>query len=119
MLQLYKADEIMFAFNGGKDCTVVLDMISRFYRMVCLSNIEIPVLYVYNNDSFEEMDEFVENCSKRYPIELIKYNGFVKEALSEFLRENTMIKACVMGLRSSDPYCKNLQIMQVRSFIFL
>lgn len=112
--QLYKPEEIILSFNGGKDCTVVLHMLHNFFKSnYCLKHIRIPTLYIADPDAFEEINEFVNDCEKFYNIELIKKKAPMKEALKELCYENPKIKAVFMGCRRTDPYCKNLQVMQV------
>lgn len=111
-LQLYKPEEIMFSFNGGKDCTVVLHMLHKFYQNNALKHIKLPVLYIQSDDNFPELDLFVDECSEFYNINLIKRKGDIKSVLFELLKEMPGIKAVFMGNRRTDPYCKELKLMQ-------
>lgn len=51
------------SFNGGKDCTAMLDLISRCWPQDTPS---ILVCYVAQEDSFPEIEEFISNCAQRY-----------------------------------------------------
>ncbi|XP_037809231.1 probable FAD synthase [Lucilia sericata] len=114
VFQLYKPDEILLSFNGGKDCTVVLHMLHKFFQNnACLKNIKIPTLYITDPDAFEEIDQFVNDCQNLYNIDIIKKKGPIKEALKELCNDNPKLKAVFMGCRRTDPYCKDLKVMQM------
>uniref|UniRef100_T1PG80 FAD synthase n=1 Tax=Musca domestica TaxID=7370 RepID=T1PG80_MUSDO len=113
VFQLYKPNEVMLSFNGGKDCTVVLHLLHNFYQAnPCLQHIRIPTLYITDPDAFEEVDEFVEECEKLFSIDVIRKPGPIKKALEEICIERPHIKAVFMGCRRTDPYCENLKTMQ-------
>ncbi|XP_014091842.2 FAD synthase [Bactrocera oleae] len=113
-LHLYQADEWMISFNGGKDCTVLLDLLQAFFkRNKCISHIRVPVLYIETENSFEEVEAVVLDCERRYNIELIRRKGCIKDVLTQILEEKPEIRAIFMGTRRTDPYCENLNAMQV------
>ncbi len=63
----YGVSSLALSFNGGKDCTVLLDLFcsileKRGYR---LEN-KVKTLYVVPPDPFEEVEDFVEDCLERY-----------------------------------------------------
>ncbi|XP_017480705.1 PREDICTED: FAD synthase-like isoform X1 [Rhagoletis zephyria] len=114
VLHLYRAEELMVSFNGGKDCTVLLDLVhSYFKRNKCISHIRLPVLYIEAEDGFEEVEAVVLDCERRYNINLIRRKGCIKEALTQILQEMPEIRAVLMGTRRTDPFCENLNTMQV------
>ncbi|XP_004530428.1 probable FAD synthase [Ceratitis capitata] len=114
VLHLYQADELMISFNGGKDCTVLLDIIQRYFkRNKCISHIRIPVLYIETEDSFQEVEAVVLDCERRYNINLIRRKGCIKDVLAEVLQEIPEMRAIFMGTRRTDPFSENLNIMQV------
>lgn len=113
-LETYGATEIFLSFNGGKDCTVLLDLVSKLFvekypkkRLLCL--------YIQPENPFEEIEEFIGECERLYKIEVKAIRGTVKAALAEICRQNPQLKACVMGCRRTDPYCQNLNEYQVRA----
>uniref|UniRef100_A0A0A1X3K3 FAD synthase n=1 Tax=Zeugodacus cucurbitae TaxID=28588 RepID=A0A0A1X3K3_ZEUCU len=113
-LHIYQADEWMLSFNGGKDCTVLLDLLQAFFkRNKCISHVRVPVLYIESDDSFEEVEAVVLDCERRYNIELIRHKGCIKDVLTQVLAERPEIRAVFMGSRRTDPYCENLNAMQV------
>lgn len=113
-LQIYGVEELIFCFNGGKDCTVLLDLLMRYLRQENISSGDIPMLYIKSGDSFPEIDEFVERCVRNYRVQLVQYEGTLKEALTHMSSDMPRIKAVFVGSRNTDPYCQHLAPMQVK-----
>ncbi|XP_017052254.1 FAD synthase isoform X2 [Drosophila ficusphila] len=111
-LQIYGVEELIFCFNGGKDCTVLLDLLMRYLRQENISSGDIPMLYIKSGDSFAEIDDFVEQCVRNYHVELVEYEGSLKEALTHMAEDMPRIKAVFVGSRDTDPYCQHLAPMQ-------
>ncbi|XP_002027602.2 FAD synthase [Drosophila persimilis] len=111
-LQLYGVEELIFCFNGGKDCTVLLDLLMRYCRQQGISSREIPMLYIKSDDAFAEIDEFVARCVEHYNVQLIEYEESLKEALTHMSADMPRIKAVFVGSRNTDPYCEHLSPMQ-------
>ncbi|KAH8356504.1 hypothetical protein KR084_003543, partial [Drosophila pseudotakahashii] len=111
-LQIYGVEELIFCFNGGKDCTVLLDLLMRFLRQENISSGDIPMLYIKSGDSFTEIDHFVERCVRNYRVELVEYEGSLKEALTHMSADMPRIRAVFVGSRNTDPYCQHLAPMQ-------
>lgn len=114
-LDTYDASEIFLSFNGGKDCTVLLDLMSKLFvekfptkRLLCL--------YIQPENPFDEIEEFIKDCERQYKIEVKAIRGTVKGALDEICKQNSSrLKVCVMGCRRTDPHCENLNEYQVRT----
>lgn len=114
VLHMYQADEWMVSFNGGKDCTVLLELLQAFFkRNKCIGHVRLPVLYIESENSFEEVEAVVLDCERRYNIDLIRRKGSIKDVLTQILEEMPEIRAVFMGTRHTDPYCENLNAMQV------
>ncbi|KAH8313998.1 hypothetical protein KR067_012361 [Drosophila pandora] len=111
-LHRYGVEELIFCFNGGKDCTVLLDLLMSYLRQECISSQEIPMLYIKSGDSFPEIDDFVASCIRNYRVRLVEYDGSLKEALTHMQEDMPKIKAVFVGSRNTDPYCQNLAPMQ-------
>lgn len=75
---------------------------------------EIICIYIQPKEPFEEVEQFVKECEIKYSIKLLTYNGKIKDALQSICNDKPQLKACLMGSRRTDPYCKNLQAFQVR-----
>ncbi|KAH8293355.1 hypothetical protein KR018_011401 [Drosophila ironensis] len=111
-LRLYGVEELLLCFNGGKDCTVLLDLLMRYLREVGIGSRNIPMLHIKSGDSFPEIDDFVEHCKHHYQVKMIEYEGSLKAALTHMQADMPRIKAVFVGSRNTDPYCQHLASMQ-------
>lgn len=105
---------MFISFNGGKDCTVLLDMINSYVKTErILNSNEIRCIYIRPEQAFDEMDQFVDDCETYYDlkIERISDNN-IKAGLENICTRYPSLKVCFMGNRRTDPYCKDLQFMQ-------
>lgn len=112
-LDTYSASEIFLSFNGGKDCTVLLDLVAKLF-VEKFPNKRLHCLYIQPDDPFDEIEEFIRECECQYKITVDAIRGTVKGALAEICKQYPQLKACVMGCRRTDPYCQNLKEYQVR-----
>lgn len=110
--------DICIAFNGGKDCCVVLYL---FYRVLLASNTDsnpkkLNILMMELTPQFAELTEFVRDllanfydASKLRLIHLTESNKSMKECLQEFKSTHPSIIYILMGTRRTDnAYYKNL-----------
>ncbi|XP_030569772.1 FAD synthase [Drosophila novamexicana] len=101
---LYGPEELMLCFNGGKDCTVLLDVLTKHrdalkpLRAVCFKSF----------DPFEEVEQFIDICTQRYSMDLRRYDGVLKLAIEQALAEQPQVRAVFLGCRRSDPGCAEL-----------
>ncbi|KYQ47039.1 tRNA (guanine-N(1)-)-methyltransferase [Trachymyrmex zeteki] len=102
----YNPNEIFISFNGGKDCTVVLHLAATVAK---LRNITSLLCLYVTDDSFPEVEAFVESAAQYYGLEIIRMQRPIKSALSELLEEKHYLKAALMGTRKGDPGSENLQ----------
>ncbi|XP_012537045.2 FAD synthase isoform X1 [Monomorium pharaonis] len=102
----YNSSEIFISFNGGKDCTVVLHLAATVAKLHNISS--ILCLYI-TDDSFPEVEVFVESAARYYGLEIIRMQRPIKSALSTLLTEKPNLKATLMGTRKDDPGSENLQ----------
>ncbi|XP_053693454.1 FAD synthase-like isoform X2 [Sabethes cyaneus] len=109
----YTQNEIFISFNGGKDCTVLLDIVMARFQKVKQEDCNVRCIYIQPSKPFEEIDVFVEKCMHHYGINIQVIKGTVKSVLHQLCKETPNIKACLMGTRNTDPHCENLQSMQV------
>lgn len=109
---------MFLSFNGGKDCTVLLHMISE---LLGDSINQIKVIYLRSSDPFKEIEDFVESCEKFYGIEIsiVESDKGMKEILTEICEKDKEIKGAVMGSRRTDPFCQNLESFQVILKLFV
>lgn len=59
-------DRCALSFNGGKDCTVLLDLLVREYDGPTPSLGRWPTCYVAHEHPFPELEQFVTDCTQRY-----------------------------------------------------
>ncbi|XP_058059578.1 FAD synthase-like [Anopheles bellator] len=105
-LTMFGPDELFVSFNGGKDCTVLLDIIHNMNRKEAK---RVKCIYVRPLNPFSEIEEFVEVCREHYGISIATVTGSIKTALEAICQEDRQIKACIMGSRKTDPYCERLE----------
>lgn len=61
-LSYLRPEETALSFNGGKDCTVLLHLLSFFLR----KGTHFQAIYFHNPLCFNEAVQFVTDCAKRY-----------------------------------------------------
>ncbi|KAL4224834.1 FAD1 flavin adenine dinucleotide synthetase [Mactra antiquata] len=109
-LEKYKFEEICIGFNGGKDCTVLLHLV---YAIVSKKwpNHEgkMKSLYIRSKLPFPEVEKFIQISRDRYKLEMLQFNGRIKDCLTDLQTQHPEIKAVVMGTRMTDPYSSHLK----------
>ncbi|XP_025831466.1 FAD synthase-like isoform X2 [Agrilus planipennis] len=112
--ETYEPENVLVAFNGGKDCMVLLHLtLAVLKRNYSDRNLRPLCLYVQSADPFEELEEFVEHCRQFYNLNLLKFSTKVKDALEFVLKSKPNIKACLMGTRRDDPFAFHLKAFQM------
>lgn len=103
---------MFLSFNGGKDCTVLLHLLSQHLKD---SIRNFKVIYLRSSDPFDEIEEFVESCETYYSIKIIRmqFEASMKEVLKNICESDKAIAAVFMGSRRTDPACQNLNSFQV------
>ncbi|KAG7299793.1 hypothetical protein JYU34_016802 [Plutella xylostella] len=110
----YALDEIFVTFNGGKDCTVLLDIVIELLRDIHQTDSAelIKVMYIRTGSPFRELEEFVQQIEQHFGIKLVVTEGDMKESLARILEEDKRLKVCLMGTRRTDPYSQDMNFMQ-------
>lgn len=90
---------IALAFNGGKESLIVL------HQNI---NNKIIVFTVEDPNDFTEISSYVNYIEKLYNISIIRYTD-LKYAISD-LKIRYCCDTIIMGNRSTDPGCENLEI---------
>lgn len=110
--------ELSLAYNGGKDCLVLLILyLCALHRRGLAqtpnpsSNIETAVQCCYIQDAhpFPEVEEFVAKSIKIYSLALLEYAKPMKEAFADYLKDTPSVKAILVGTRRTDPHGANLK----------
>ncbi|XP_055922988.1 FAD synthase-like isoform X2 [Eupeodes corollae] len=113
LFQNYSPDEVFVSFNGGKDCTVVLHLLSQYLKQKeNLQNCVINVLYIRPENPFQEVEDFVAQCKQNYRVDMIEQQGSIKPVLEVMCAERPKLKAVLMGIRRTDPYGHDMKPMQ-------
>ncbi|KAH8404791.1 hypothetical protein KR222_003570, partial [Zaprionus bogoriensis] len=106
--KLYKPEELMLCFNGGKDCTVLLDVLIKEQT----ASTPLRAMCVRSHDPFEEVEQFINRSMERYPLVVQRYSGALKFAIEQALTENPQVRAMFLGCRRTDPGCRTLSEME-------
>jgi len=134
--QKFAFKELALSFNGGKDCCVLLHLIN--YVILKLqkekeinnnnsnnsssidnnnnsgnsdehkSTYNLNTIYFTTKDSFNQVNEFTEKCSKIYNLNTVNISSGIKEGLEEVVSKKN-IKAIFVGTRHTDPNCSHLE----------
>lgn len=98
---------IAISFNGGKDSTVLLDLINRYKQQ---HNIDFPlkVINFANKSEFPEIQNFMNFSESHWKISIEHTNASsIREGfISSFQKNN--LNAVFLGVRKNDPEGKNL-----------
>eukprot|EP00735_Rhodelphis_limneticus_P006737 TRINITY_DN19170_c0_g1::TRINITY_DN19170_c0_g1_i1::g.2340::m.2340 TRINITY_DN19170_c0_g1::TRINITY_DN19170_c0_g1_i1::g.2340 ORF type:complete len:233 (+),score=8.10,sp/Q6ING7/FLAD1_XENLA/40.10/1e-44,PAPS_reduct/PF01507.14/2.8e+03,PAPS_reduct/PF01507.14/1.2e-21 TRINITY_DN19170_c0_g1_i1:70-768(+) len=115
---LYSPNELVFSFNGGKDCTVVFHLLraalalhygdgtSNFDEKLYLR--QIHFIYFKEKQPFPEIEEFIRSTSQTYQIQIETVEDPFKQGTQKLVTERG-IKAFILGQRRGDPYCATLE----------
>jgi len=98
IFQIYDVNQIGISFNGGKDNTVMLNLINS-----CVNVCNVKCFYFRtSNNQFDEIEEFILKSREKYNLDLITYNGTIKDCLYKIKQEYPDIKIIFMGTRQTD-----------------
>lgn len=105
--QNYQSNQIFLSFNGGKDCTVLLDLLLKRFLLNESDKLGIQIIYMRQVDPLNEIESFVKECEDYYNIEIkdIKIQS-MKVALTEICKNYPDLQAVLMGCRKSVSYCQ-------------
>lgn len=108
-LEKYRLDEICIGFNGGKDCTAMLHLCHAVVNKKFPDHKQkLKALYIRSRLPFPEEEKFLQISCKRYNLELIHFDGKIKDMLHQLEINHPEIKAVLMGTRHTDPYAGSL-----------
>lgn len=101
----YDLDRVMIAFNGGKDCTLLLHLVRFVAQSLPHAAGHLRLVYIREpiEEIFSEEDAFVRRVSAELDMELIVVEGGMKEGLASLVSGFPSVRAIFMGTRSTDP----------------
>ncbi|KAF1955796.1 adenine nucleotide alpha hydrolases-like protein [Byssothecium circinans] len=116
-LERYKLPELSIAYNGGKDCLVllVLSLCALHTKGLTTTNpmaspdTAIKCVYIQAKHPFQEVEDFVEASVKIYSLSLLEYAKPMKAAFGDYLRDTPSVKAIFVGTRRTDPHGEHLK----------
>lgn len=102
-------NRVLIAFNGGKDCTVLLHMVLIACRAIgsCMGRPRLLYIRDTPEETFPEVDQFVDEVKSKYSMDAIEVeNVDMRSALEYIVSEHPEVEAIFMGTRSTDPNAK-------------
>ncbi|XP_063222852.1 FAD synthase-like isoform X2 [Bacillus rossius redtenbacheri] len=113
-LDRYDSSELFLSFNGGKDCTVLLHLVSAVFQKkhAHSKSQALRTVYIQCSDPFPEVESFIAESAERYNLDVICMSSPIKVALEKLLLKNPNLKAVLMGTRRTDPYSETLNHFQ-------
>ena len=97
----YTTRELAIAFNGGKDCLIVLHLV--FAHLSAHPRHALPrVVYFCKQDDFGEMVDFMHATARTFGFAVDELDGDYKTGLQRLA--DAGVKAVLMGQRRTDPH---------------
>lgn len=91
----FHEDRIFLAYNGGKDCSVILYLLLRF------TSRRVPVVYFDSGEDFEEVQQHIHGVAELENISVRYLPLSVKAGTQQLVDEG--FQACFLGQRQDDP----------------
>ena len=99
--------ELSLAYNGGKDCLVLLILyLCALHTKAAEAAITEPIqcVYIQAEHPFQEVEDFVVSSVKAYSLSLLQYAKPMKAAFADYLHDTPSVKAIFVGTRRTDPH---------------
>eukprot|EP00033_Pygsuia_biforma_P001176 GCRY01001337.1.p1 GENE.GCRY01001337.1~~GCRY01001337.1.p1 ORF type:complete len:252 (+),score=19.73 GCRY01001337.1:275-1030(+) len=108
------------SFNGGKDCTVLLQLLhwailrweSRDDSISKQGSVgvgRLPILYFPETDPFPEVTAFIKETEQIYGLKIENGGHDFKTGLGHFLVKHPKVKGIFIGVRRGDPFSDDLK----------
>ncbi|KAF9739623.1 FAD synthetase [Paraphaeosphaeria minitans] len=116
-LDKYSLPDLSLAYNGGKDCLVLLILYLCALHGKALSPADpnrspdttIKCVYIQAPHPFQEVEDFVQVSVKTYSLQLLEYAKPMKAAFADYLHDTPSVKAIFVGTRRTDPHGEHLK----------
>ena len=97
--------EIGVCFNGGKDSTVVLDLVKRFHDAAKITT-PVKPFFIDTDNNFPEIKDYLHLTEKHWGVKIRKvHSKTIKSGLEKVIEEHG-ITSYFLGQRFADPECK-------------
>ncbi|KAK0420680.1 hypothetical protein QR680_014823 [Steinernema hermaphroditum] len=96
-------EKVAISFNGGKDCTVLLQLLRIKFDEKYGPGSKINGFHILCGDEFSEVGEFITKVAALYNIEMREYVGPLKSGLETLKSDQPLVDVVFMGSRSTDP----------------
>jgi FAD synthetase len=107
---LNKYEHVSLSFNGGKDSIVIFHLLR--FALHCRNKTldDVTIIHFTTNNSFKEMDDFINETCKTYKFKLVRIDGTkgIKEGLKNLLFDYPDIDCVIQGVRRTDPHGEKL-----------
>ncbi|KAF2273036.1 adenine nucleotide alpha hydrolases-like protein [Westerdykella ornata] len=110
-LDKYTLPQLSLAYNGGKDCLVLLILYLCALHRKSLTTTPHPIqcVYIQAPAPFPEVESFVASSVRTYSLSLLEYNKPMKAAFADYLHDVPTVRAIFVGTRRTDPHGENLR----------
>lgn len=68
-IQKYGYQHVALSFNGGKDCTVLLELLRAAIAHLQVDLSKLQIIYFKEDDEFEEIKQFMRETQQRSDID--------------------------------------------------
>uniref|UniRef100_A0A0N4ZT51 FAD synthase n=1 Tax=Parastrongyloides trichosuri TaxID=131310 RepID=A0A0N4ZT51_PARTI len=110
ILETYTLPQIIISFNGGKDCTLALHLLSLCLKSKYpFSKSPIHAFIHKTTEEFSEIEAFINKICDMYNIKKSVYNLPMKESLTQLKIDFPNIFPIIMGTRRMDPTGKYMK----------
>ncbi|KAH9937797.1 adenine nucleotide alpha hydrolases-like protein [Epithele typhae] len=100
--QTWGQDRVSLSFNGGKDCTVLLHLVSASLGRRTPSPKPLTAVYIPVPSPFPQLEDFIHDAATEYNLSLFECP--MRIALSLYKSRFPEVEAIMIGTRRTDPH---------------
>ncbi|GIQ82951.1 hypothetical protein KIPB_007375, partial [Kipferlia bialata] len=110
--QRFHNDPVAISFNGGKDCTVLVQLVRLWAHMEAerthtdrmeFLQARVPVFFLRTGNQFPEVSDFIRYLDSHVGLKVKTLSDAPFKNLLEDYIDETGIKGVFVGVRSTDP----------------
>ena len=101
---------LALSFNGGKDCTVVLELLHMYFESIDKPMTISLLFFDQTPDEFTQIYDVLQEIADYYEVDIttvISKDRLMKDTFNEYIHNHPEIKAIFLGQRSSDKCSAN------------